>query len=221
MTWRPGALLGMGALLASCAAAERGPSFATSATFAEARRRPPSFAPEPSLPADGDSYAAPGVHEASRTNAQPLLERAVMPLDSEAARDVVTRFFNAVLLESSSDLFALLANQSWALSEGNRQPAQALWRARLAQLDYTSLAGRLVAVPQTLRIYTFQTASRARQDGVPVPAAAGEIVVVARPALSWAGKTRLFGEVVAFRLRPKADQPAYEITEIVEDFRLP
>jgi hypothetical protein len=118
-------------------------------------------------------------------------------------------------------LFALLATQSWALSEGNRQPAQALWRARLAQLDYTTLSGRVVAAPQTLRTYTWQTAARARQDGVAVPAGPGEVVVVARPALSWAGKTRLFGDELAFRLRPKADQPGYEIAEIIEDFRLP
>ena len=58
-------------------------------------------------------------------------------------------------------------------------------------------------------------------DGVPPPLVATEVVVVARPGLSWAGKTRLFGDELAFRLRPKADEPRYEIAEIVEDFRLP
>jgi hypothetical protein len=145
----------------------------------------------------------------------------VVPLDSEAARELVTRFFVAVLLESSSDLFPLLAAQAWAVSEGSRQPAQALWRARLAQLDYTSLSGRIIAAPQTLRTYTLASAARAKQDGVPVPAAIDEVVVVARPALSWAGKTRLFGDELAFRVRQKRDQPACEIAEIVEDFRLP
>lgn len=224
MILRLSALLGWSALLTGCVASERGPSFATSSSFDDARRRPPSFAPEATLPPPSDTSATrdlaalPG--RAAPTVSNPL-EHAVMPLDSEAARDVVTRFFIAVLLESANDLFALLAAQSWAVSEGNRQPAQALWRARLAQLDYTSLSGRVVAAPQTLRTYTFQSAARARQDGVPIPAATGEVVVVARPALSGAGKTRLFGDVVAFRLKPKADQPSYEITEIVEDFRLP
>jgi hypothetical protein len=216
--------LALGALLASCASSERGPSFATSSSFDDVRRRPPSFAPEATLPPAGEIHDPRGP-AALPTQATPpvskALELAVMPLDSEAARDVVTRFYIAVLLESASDLFALLAAQSWAVSEGNRQPAQTLWRARLAQLDYTSLSGRLVAAPQTLRTYTFQSAARARQEGVPIPAATGEVVVVARPALSWAGKTRLFGDVLAFRLRPKADQPGFEITEIVEDFRLP
>jgi hypothetical protein len=223
VTFRLAAGLAWGALLAGCAASDRGPSFATSSSFDDVRRRPPSFAPEATLPPAGDiddaRPEAPPIQ--STPPASKALQRAVMPLDSEAARDVVTRFFIAVLLESGSDLFALLAAQSWAVSEGNRQPLQALWRARLAQLDYTSLSGRVVAPPQTLHTYTLQSVARARQHGVPIPAAAGEVVVVARPALSWAGKTRLFGDALAFRLRPKADQPAYEITEIVEDFRLP
>jgi hypothetical protein len=145
----------------------------------------------------------------------------VVPLDTEAARDVVSRFFATVLLESSRDLSPLLAAQAWVISEGSRQPAAAVWRARFAQLDYTSLAGRIVAAPQTLHTYTFGSAGRARLDGVPAPLSSSEVVIVARPGLSWAGKTRLFGEELAFRLRPKADQLGFEIAEIVEDFRLP
>jgi hypothetical protein len=83
------------------------------------------------------------------------------------------------------------------------------------------LSGRLVATPQTLRTYTFPSAARAKRDGVLVPVSPEEVVVVARPALSWAGKTRLFGDQLAFRLRPKRDLPTYEIAEIAEDFRLP
>jgi hypothetical protein len=149
------------------------------------------------------------------------LEQIEVPLDSEAARDLVSRFFIAVLLESKTELFGLFATQAWVVSEGSRQPAQALWRARLAQLDYTSLSGRIVAGPQALRTYTFDTAERARRDGVPVPGDPDEVVVVANPTLSWAGKARLFGDQLAFRLRPKAGEPAYEISEIAEDFRLP
>ncbi|HKY40405.1 MAG TPA: hypothetical protein VJN18_30940 [Polyangiaceae bacterium] len=133
----------------------------------------------------------------------------------------MSRFFIAVLLESGSDLYPLFAAQAWAVSDGNRQPAQALWRARFAQLDYTSLSGRLVATPHTLHTYTFRSAMLAKRDGVLPPAAPDEVVVVARPGLSWAGKTRLFGDQLTFRLRPKQDQPAYEIAEITEDFRLP
>jgi hypothetical protein len=209
------ALLGPSLLVVACSSTQRGPSFVTSPSFEDVPRRPPSFAPEPSLQAT--SALEPG--EVALAQDEPA--RAVVPLDSEAARDVVTRFFIAVLLESGSDLFALLAPQAWALSEGNRQPAQALWRARLAQLDYTSLSGRVVAAPQTLRTYTFQTAERARRDGVPAPASPSEVVVVARPALSWAGKTRLFGDELVFRLRPRSGLPGCEIAEIAEDFRLP
>ncbi len=199
------------ALASACASAERGPSFATSESFPEAGRKPPSFAAEPaSATADPASEAA---------GLAP--RRVIVPLDPEAARDLVSRFFIAVLLESNRDLLPLLAPQASVISEGNRQPAQAVWRARFAQLDYTSLSGRIVAAPQTLRTYTYDTAKRAKRDGVPAPLRPNEVVVVARPGLSWAGKTRLFGDALAFRLRPKADVPGYEIAEIVEDFRLP
>ena len=219
-------LLAVAALSCSCAKA-RGPAFPTSASFPDSPRRSPSFAAEPGLEVGqvargaGDAESRSSSDEPRETGEAPDIQSAVAPLDSEAARDLVSRFFIAVLLESGSDLYPLFAAQAWAVSEGNRQPAQALWRARLAQLDYTSLSGRLVATPQTLRTYTFRSGARARQDGVLVPAAPDEVVVVARPGLSWAGKTRLFGDQLAFRLRPKPDLPAYEIAEIAEDFRLP
>lgn len=151
---------------------------------------------------------------------------AQVPLESEAARDHVSRFFAAVLQESTRELFPLLSPQASVVAEGNRQPAQALWRARFAQLDYTTLAGRVVAPPQTLRTYTFLSAARAKRDGVPPPFSPAEIVVVARPGpgVSWAGKARLFGDSLAFRLRERrgeAGERGFEITEITEDFRLP
>jgi len=198
----------------ACAAPERGPAFATSVSFAELQRKPPSFAAEPAPSPPASASALSSGDDASA-------RRLLVPLDSEAARDVVSRFFVAVLLESSRELSPLLAAQAFVVSEGSRQPAAGVWRARFAQLDYTSLAGRIVAAPQTLRTYTFNSAARAKLDGVPPPLVATEVVVVARPGLSWAGKTRLFGDELAFRLRPKADEPRYEIAEIVEDFRLP
>jgi len=196
-------------LLLACSGSGRGPDFPTSASFDDVPRRPPSFAAEPNA-------------ESARvlTDGQGI-RKAVVPLDSEAARDLVSRFFMAVLLESGKDLFPLFSAQASVLSEGSRQPAQALWRARFAQLDYTTLSGKVVATPGALRTYTYQTAARAKRDGVPPPAAPDEVVVVASPALSWAGKTRLFGDRLAFRVRPKPGEPAYEIAEIAEDFRLP
>lgn len=212
---RWGALLAAASALA-CAASEQGPRFATSERFPELPRQPPSFAPEPA-----PSEAAPPSALGSTGEGTRGATRVIVPLDPEAARETVSRFFAAVLLESSRDLSPLFAAQAWVTTDGNRQPAAAAWRARFAQLDYTSLSGRIVAAPQTLRTYTFGAASRAKRDGVAPPAGPAEVVVVARPGLSWAGKTRLFGEELAFRLRPKPDAPGYEIAEIVEDFRLP
>jgi hypothetical protein len=196
-------------LAVGCSSAGRGPDFPTSFSFDEAPRRPPSFAAEPSAEPSEPVTDGESIHVAS------------VPLDSEAARDLVSRFFMAVLLESGKDLFPLFAAQASVVSEGSRQPAQALWRARFAQLDYTSLSGKVVATPAALRTYTYQTAARAKRDGVPAPAAPDEVVVVTHPTLSWAGKTRLFGDRLSFRLRPKRGEPAYEIAEIAEDFRLP
>lgn len=211
---RWGPLLAVASAL-GCAASEHEPHVATSVSFPELPRQPPSFAPE-AAPSVGEPPSALGsTVEGSTTT------RVIVPLDPEAARDVVSRFFVAVLLESSRDLSPLLSAQAWVTTDGNRQPAAAAWRARFAQLDYTSLSGRIVAAPQTLRTYTFSAVSRAKRDGVPPPLGPTEVVVVARPGLSWAGKTRLFGEELAFRLRPNPNVPGYEIAEIVEDFRLP
>ena len=212
--WAP--LLGAVAAL-GCAASAQEPGFAGSENFAELPRKPPSFAPEPAPVAPESPSSLAGADDG--TAGAP--RRVSVPLDSEAARDLVSRFFVAVLLESNRDLAPLLAAQAWVVSEGGRQPAPAVWRARFAQLDYTSLAGRIVAAPATLRTYTYDSVARAKLDGVPLPLSATEVVVVARPGLSWAGKSRLFGDELAFRLRPKPDVPGYEIAEIVEDFRLP
>ena len=210
-----GALLA--AVMAIGCASERGPLFATSESFAEVPRQPPSFAPEPAA----SEIESPTALSAADAAVPSAPRRVIVPLDSEAARELVSRFFAAVLLESSRDLAPLLATQAWVISEGSRQAASAVWRARFAQLDYTSLSGRIVAAPATLRTYTYGSLARAKLDGVPAPLSENEVVVVARPGLSWAGKTRLFGEELAFRLRPKADVPGYEIAEIMEDFRLP
>lgn len=215
------ACLAAAGLALSCSGAGRGPVFATSAEFPEMPRKPPSFAAEtPTL-----SAPRPETQTDARTEAKVTdnfgVQRAEVPLDSEAARNVVGRFFIAVLMESTRELFPLFASQATVWSEGNRQPAQSVWRARFAQLDYTALSGRVVAPPQTLHTYTYASVARAARDNVTQPQARGEVVVVARPGLSWVGKTRLFGDTLAFRLRPKASQSGYEIAEIVEDFRLP
>lgn len=212
---RSGALV----LLALACSNGRGPEFATSERFPDTPRRPPTFAAEPLLtPADDARTDGPSAPLPLQP-AEP--RRLASPLDSDEARTLVSRFFMAVLGESTHQLFPLFASQAWVISEGSRQSAQAVWRARFAQLDYGALSGRIIAPPQTLRTYTYASGERAKRDGVPVPQSATEVVVVARPSLSWTGKTRLFGDQLAFRLRPKPDEPGYEIAEIAEDFRLP
>jgi hypothetical protein len=211
------ALLLLAGGAASCQSASVGPLFPTSASFPETQRQPPSFAAERPLPVSDSASGEAGLA------AQPPspIRRALVPLDAEAAHEVVSRFFSAVLRESTRELLPLLSAQASVVSEGSRQPAQAAWRARFAQLDYTSLAGRMVAAPQTLRTYTFESLARAKRDGVPPPTSPAELVVVAKLSTVGVGKTRLFGEALAFRLRQKPGRQTLEIAEIVEDFRLP
>ena len=214
------ALLLLAGCAAACESSSQGPIFPTSERFPDAPRRPPSFAAEPAFNARSSAVVA--TEPAALSEPSPV-RREVAPLDAEQAHELVGRFFIAVLEESTRQLFPLFSAQATVLSEGNRQPAQAVWRARFAQLDYTSLTGRLVAPPQTLRTYTFASSARAKRDGVPAPTSATEVVVIARPsgALIAGGKARLFGEALAFRLRPRADTRVFEIAEIIEDFRLP
>ena len=49
--------------------------------------------------------------------------------------------------------------------------------------------------------------------------AADEIAVKVPIRVSWAGRSRLFGDELLFRLQPAGTR--YEIAEITEDFRLP
>jgi hypothetical protein len=203
---------GLSLTLAACSS-DRGPTFPTSERFPDAPRKAPSFAAEP--PAAGAQAGA-----SEKLDDDSAL-RVSVPLDSDEAREFVGRFFTAVLAESLEKLSLLLAQQAWTVSDAGRQPALPAWRARFAQLDYTSLNGQIVAAPSTLRTYTFATASRAKSDGVPTPTSQNEVVVVARPTASWTGKPRLFGAQLAFRLRPMRDSRRFEIAEIVEDFRLP
>lgn len=206
-------------LLALACSSAQGPIFATSERFPDSPRRPPSFAAETELPAPADARSASPSGPSTRPPGEP--RRLASPLDPDEARAVVSRFFMAVLAESTNQLFPLFASQAYVISEGSRQAAPAMWRARFAQLDYGMLAGRIVAPPQTLRSYTFDSLDRAKRDAVPQPQSPSEVVIVARPSLSWTGKTRLFGDQLAFRLRPSPDKPGFEIAEIVEDFRLP
>jgi hypothetical protein len=215
------ALLLLAGCATSCVSASSGPVFPTSEHFPEVARAAPSFAAE-RADAEAETPSSEQAGIAGSDTSAPI-HRVLVPVDSEAAHELVDRFFIAVLRESTRDLLPLFSAQASIVSEGNRQSAQAVWRARFAQLDYTSLSGRIVAPPQTLRTYTFASVASAKRDGVPAPTSPAEVVVVARPGAGGtsAGKTRLFGEILAFRLRQKPQTQAFEIAEIVEDFRLP
>jgi hypothetical protein len=90
----------------------------------------------------------------------------------------------------------------------------------LSQLDYTELKGQLLFRDGDLE--TFRAEDLARLPaGRRIPLELGDDDVAVRVPIrvSWAGRTRLFGDELVFRLEPTGAR--FEIAEIAEDFRLP
>jgi hypothetical protein len=197
-------------LTLSCAA--RTPLFATNASVdRDARRHPPgvsethaSVLPEPARSGDAPD--------------ELVLLRA--PAAPELARQVVRSFLRAAVNETPDRLEVLLAPQAFIDTSGGRQPARSFWRARLSQLDYTELKGQLLFRDSDLE--TFRAEDLARlPTGRRIPLELGEDEIAVRVPIrvSWAGRTRLFGDELVFRLEPAGAR--FEIAEISEDFRLP
>lgn len=202
--------LSLCAVLLSCAA--RTPQFVTSAGGSdEPKRRPPGVAPP----------RAPASPEPARSgNAQDELVLLRAPAAPELARQVVRSFLRAVVNETPERLEPLLAPQAFIDSSGGRQPARSFWRTRLSQLDYTELKGQLLFRDTDLE--TFRAEDLARLPAgrrIPLELGADEVAVRVPIRVSWAGRTRLFGDELVFRLQPSGSR--FEIAEISEDFRLP
>ena len=198
------------ALCVSCA--ERAPRFATSPELESgAKRRAPGVTepraevlPDPARSADAKD--------------QLLLLRA--PASPELARQVVRSFLRAAVNEAPERMDPLLAPQAFIDTNGGRQPARSFWRTRLAQLDYTELKGQLLFRESDLETFRAEDLTRL-PAGRRIPLELGEDEVAIRVPIrvSWAGRARLFGDELVFRLQPTGSH--FEIAEISEDFRLP
>jgi len=188
----------------------------------------PQFATSSGLDKDAER-SAPGViapraevlpepSRAGDARDQLLLLRA--PAAPELARQVVRNFLRATVNEAQDRLELLLSPQAFIDSAGGRQPARAFWRTRFSQLDYTELKGQLLFRESDLETYRAEDLARLPAGRrIPLELAEDEVAVRVPIRVSWAGRTRLFGDELVFRLQPAGAR--FEIAEISEDFRLP
>jgi hypothetical protein len=142
------------------------------------------------------------------------------PAGSGLARDAVRDFLRATVNEALERMEPLLAPQAFVETGSGRQPARAFWQSRFTVLDYTELRGQLLFRDADLQ--TFRADDLARLPAtrkLAIELGADEIAVKVPIRVSWAGRPRLFGDELLFRLQPAG--AGYEIAEITEDFRLP
>ncbi len=172
---------------------------------------------------------APGVTEArsvvlpspvrvGSSREQLLLLRA--PPATEQARETVREFLRAAVNEASDRLELLLADQAYVDTASGRQPARTFWQIRFSQLDYTELRGQLLFRDADLQTFRAEDLARLPANRrMPLELGDDEVAVRVPLRISYAGRTRLFGDELLFRLQPNG--PRFEIAEISEDFRLP
>ena len=182
-----------------------------------------------SSPTPSTARRAPGVAEVHSTELpepvrsgnsrdQLLLLRA--PAASELARGAVRDFLRATVSEASDRLDALLAPQAVVETGAGRQPARSFWQSRFSQLDYTELKGQLLFRESDLETFRAEDLTRLPANRrLPMDLSGDEVAVRVPIHVSWAGRARLFGDELLFRLQPAGAR--YEIEEITEDFRLP
>ncbi|HEY0463158.1 MAG TPA: hypothetical protein VGC79_03065 [Polyangiaceae bacterium] len=152
------------------------------------------------------------------SRAQWVVLRA--PAASGLAREAVRDFLRATVDEALERMEPLLSPQAAVETGAGKQPARAFWQSRFTVLDYTELRGQQLFREADLE--TFRAEDQARLPAarrVPIELAADEIAVRVPIRVSWAGRSRLFGDELLFRLQPTGAR--YEISEITEDFRLP
>jgi hypothetical protein len=199
----------LGAALLACQA--RGPAFESVATLPDTPRRPAGTEVAPELELPGST------RDASTSAGLVVLES---PADPAAARATVAAFFRAVGEESTTALDTLLTTQAMIQSGSRREAVRAHFQLRFARLDYRSVSGETLYRDADLELWERGTgAAEAAKSVAPITPNERELVARVRLATSWAGRARLFGDELVFRLVPNGS--TWRISEIVEDFRVP
>jgi hypothetical protein len=202
-----GIAAGTAGLALSLGCAATAPTFETSATLPD----------EPRYPAGADiesptTLPAP----AARGNTGDGLVVLQAPTDPRRARATVEAFFRAMVEESPSALESVLAPQALVQAGSRREPARTYYLARFMRLDYRTLRGQSLFHPGEVDVWERTEQSELQPSQPPLDLAPGEVVIRVRNTLSWAGRQRLFGDELLFRLGPNG--AGYVIVEIVEDF---
>jgi hypothetical protein len=126
----------------------------------------------------------------------------------------------AAVNEDPERLSAFLSPQAYVDTPSGRTSARAYWQTRLSQLDYTELRGQLLFRDEDIETFRVEDLAHVPPERRPsVTLETDEIAVRVSVHISWAGRTRLFGDELTFRLQP--DGPTFSIAEIAEDFHLP
>lgn len=177
----------------------------------DAPRRPPGVAEQ-------RSQVLPEPATQGNSRDQWLVLRA--PAAGGLARAAVRDFLRAAVNEAPERMDPLLTPQAIVDTGSGKQPARAFWQSRFSALDYTELKGQLLFREADLELIRAEDLSRLPAlRKFPLELAADEIAIRVPIRVSWAGRARLFGDELVFRLQPAGTR--YEIAEIDEEFRLP
>jgi hypothetical protein len=208
----PAVALGVTALV-GCATGRSAP-FETTTSFGDVPRRAPGVVEQPvAAPASAVAQAV--------TSAGVLALRA--PPDAALGRDLVDRFFAAVVSENLAALYRLLAEDARCVDgrRGATLPALQYWQARFSRLDYRLLADRVVFRPADVTTYHGGPALAvgAQRAGVG-PNLPPEAVMVEVPVTSpRVGAVDLLADEMWFVLMPGPN--GYRIAVVIENQRVP
>jgi hypothetical protein len=218
------------ALTGACSTRDAaGPGFATAAELPDGPRRPDGVVvdPIPEFPAAVDDTAAKSPTEplgnARRSGEVAALVALKPPLPDKLARTVVAAFFRAVVTEDIDALGGLVTSDATTpvKARGGAQGIADLWRSRLRQFRYRTLAGDVLYQEADIELYRYddlETLLPGRPFRPPEMARTDLLLRVPLLVVR-AGNNRVFGDEMLFLLR--RDKGRYRIRQLIEDFQLP
>ena len=200
-------------LIAGCATNQSGLRFETASELAvDERRRPTGVAVDP-------ASEVPEPMPQGKADDALLVLRP--PADLSAAYSVVRAFFAAVVKEDIAELERLLTdNASLDLdTQTGKRRASALWRSRLAQLDYDRLPAQELYRESEVEAYRKSDFEELETRSRPRVELGDEDVVLKVPLLvTKLDKVRVFGDEIVFVLTPLGR--SFKIAEMIEPFQL-
>jgi hypothetical protein len=217
------------ALTGACASRDAaGPRFATAAELPDGPRRPDGVVvdPSPEFPAaadDATSSHPSNTRRGDTADVEAALVALKPPLPDKLARTVVAAFFRAVVAEDAEAIGGLVTADATTpvKARGGALGIADLWRSRLRQFRYRTLANDVLYQEADVELYRYDDLE-ALLPGRPFrpPEMARTDLLLRVPLLVVrAGSDRVFGDEMLFLLR--RDKSRYRIRQLIEDFQLP